>query len=665
MRKITSVLLVLAMLMLCVPFAFAVQGATEDNAQQIEYVGNWSPTNYDPTDASTLYQGKVAVKKAISPTADENYFDITLEVVAKQQDLGQSVEVVVVMDISNTMNNKSVNSTDGSTRLDEAKAAVNSFVDHYAQATEISADREFALVAFNSYATLVIEPTVISTENADSIKTQVGEIVAPADDRLRFTNIEGGLQLAYNVMKQSDAKYQYIIFATDGFPTTYIESGRDSTTEIVGYDTFMDGTLAYDGTRLDEDGYFADAVTEKLCYYGTNYSDKAATRAAGVAAAIKADGINIFTIGINVGATTIQKYIDDCDGKSYSTVDRRSETYVIGNSTDSYKNWLSTAIGGGELLEASQLESHRYASGNDQEALYAAFDNILDAIKLAPLHTIREAYTLDPMSDHVEFLSFYGYDGELCDEIKNANGESVATFDGDTKAISWYLIGSEFIKDETTGVFSFAISYKVRLKNEVKDFAPDTALKTNGTTTFNFKTIDDSGNILFGDNKLEYFVPEVEGYLGTLEFLKCDSESDAPLAGAEFMLSHNDDCAVCNGEVVISDITAVSDKDGCVLFANIPSGHDYTLVETKAPDNYILDSTEHDVKISYGKTYLDNNAIDDSDSSAIVIENTAIEPVVPGDSNNTLAYVILTLVCTAVAFCVYRSTRRKAQANAY
>lgn len=47
MRKFTSVMLVLAMLMLCLPFAFAAQGATEDNSQQIEYVGDWNPTNYD------------------------------------------------------------------------------------------------------------------------------------------------------------------------------------------------------------------------------------------------------------------------------------------------------------------------------------------------------------------------------------------------------------------------------------------------------------------------------------------------------------------------------------------------------------------------------------------------------------------------------------------
>ncbi len=616
MKRYVSVLLALVMLVLCVPFA--VQGATADNAQQIEYAGGWSPSNYDPTDPETLYQGKIAVKKTVAPTELENYFDITLEAVARQQDLGQSVAVVVVMDISNTMNNKDGDTT---SRLSEAKTAVNGFIDRYSQAAEISADREFALVTFNSYATLAIEPTVIGADNAEEIKTRVNDIVAPSDDRVRFTNIEGGLQLAYNIMKQSDAKYKYIIFATDGFPTTYIESGRESTTEIVGYDTFMYGNT-YDESRLDEDGYFADSIQGKLCIYGTNYSDKAALRAAEVAKTIKDNGINIFTIGISVGAQSVQSNVDRSEDKTYAIVDRRSESYVIGDTADSYKTWLSTAIGGGDILETSQFEGHRYAAGNDQEALIAAFDNIMNDIKLAPLYTMREAYTLDPMSDHVEFLSFYGYDGALCDEIKNLNGDSVAVFDGSAKAITWYLIGSEFIKDETTGIFSFKISYKVRLKNESDGFTPDTALKTNKTTTFSFKTIDNDGNILYGDNKLEYTVPEVEGYLGTLEFAKLDADSKSPVADAEFTLCHNDDCTVCGGKVSINDTKAVSDEDGRVLFADIPSGHEYTLTETKAPDGYISDNTEYAVEIRYGKAYIDG-----SEANGDAVYNTKIAPV--------------------------------------
>lgn len=622
MKKVLSIFLVFAMLIVCLPFSLSASAATVNNAQQIKYAGGWNPTNYNPADASTLYQGKVAVKKTIAPTELENYFDITLEVVAKQQDLAQSVEVVVVMDISNTMNDKHTNSTDDTTCLDEAKAAVNKFIDHYAQATEISSDREFALVTFNSYANLAIEPTVITKDNIESIKTQINGIVAPADNRLRFTNIEGGLQLAYNVMKASDARYKYIIFVTDGFPTTYIESGRDSMTEIVGYDTFMTGS--YDASRLDEDGYFADSVTGKLCLYGTNYSDKGAARAASVAKAIKDDGMNIFTIGIDVGGQTIQSHVDSGEGKAFAIVDRRSETYVIGDSPDSYKTWLSTAIGGGVILELSQFEGHRYAAGNDQEALHTAFENIMNDIKLAPLYTMREAHTLDPMSEYVEFLSFYGYDGAACDEIKNSKGESVATFDDTTDTIKWVLIGSEFTKDKVTGIFSFKISYRIRIMNEKAGFTPDKAFKTNKTTTFGFKTIDEDGNILYGDNKIEYFIPEAEGYLGTLEFVKRDSESKAALSGAEFKLSHNGtDCSVCKGKVRISDNYALSDKDGKVKFDSIPSGHEYALTEIRAPKDYVLEGKTYSVSINYGKTYVDGIEA----GADLAIYNSKIAPV--------------------------------------
>lgn len=92
--------------------------------------------------------------------------------------------------------------------------------------------------------------------------------------------------------KESDAVFKYIIFITDGFPTTYIESGRQSTTRIVGYDTYMTGS--YNASKVGTDGYFADAVTKKLCTYGVNYSDKAADRADDVAEIIKNSGINVF-----------------------------------------------------------------------------------------------------------------------------------------------------------------------------------------------------------------------------------------------------------------------------------------------------------------------------------------------------------------------------------
>lgn len=636
-KKLFSFVLVLAVLFVSLPFAVmaasetASTAAPSDNSQQVEYVGGWNPANYPIT--GELYQDKIAVRKTIAPTAVENYFDITLEVVAKQQYVDQSVDVIMVMDISNTMNATHENLTpaaDGyrveDSRLYEAKHAVNTFVDQYASASGISTDRRFALVTFNSYANVAIPLTKVDTASATSIKTSVNAITAPEDNRVRFTNIEGGLQLAYNLFKTSTAKYKYIIFVTDGFPTTYIESGRDSTSQIVGYDTYMINTTStYDVSKVGTDGYFADAVTGKLALYGTSYSDKAAFRAANVARSIKASGINIFSIGIDVGVQSVDGYVDKYANNGFTVVDRTSEYYEIGSTTESYKNWLANTVAGGPLLETDKFEEHRYSAGNDETALATAFSNILTDIKLAPSYSFRDAYTLDPMSEFVEFLHFYGYDGKAADSIiNNTTDATVATFDDATNTIDWRLINSRFTRLEGD-IFSAQITYKVRIKNEVEGFNPSTALETNDVTTLFFKTVDENGNPLYGDNSINYPIPKAEAYLGELNFTKRDAQTEEALAGAEFTLRHyGKSCHLCAGEVEIGDFHATSDENGEVSIVNIPSGHEYVLIEDVAPEGYTIGAS-HAVAVLYGETYLHTEKIDDNNPG--VVYNTHITPV--------------------------------------
>ena len=88
--------------------------------------------------------------------------------------------------------------------------------------------------------------------------------------------------------------------------------------------------------------------------------------------------------------------------------------------------------------------------------------------------------------------------------------------------------------------------------------------------------------------ELDFLIPKVEGYLGELTFLKQDNCGNA-LAGAEFTLTHSDNCKICRGngtQVSILPQEAVSGDDGKVSFTGIPSGHSYDLSETEVPDGY-------------------------------------------------------------------------------
>ena len=68
---------------------------------------------------------------------------------------------------------------------------------------------------------------------------------------------------------------------------------------------------------------------------------------------------------------------------------------------------------------------------------------------------------------------------------------------------------------------------------------------------------------------------------GNIEIIKIDEITRKPLAGAEFTLFDAEDNAI---------LVMTTDENGKVTFENVPYG-DYHVAETKAPDDYVLDST--------------------------------------------------------------------------
>ena|GEM_PF-3239657 len=114
-------------------------------------------------------------------------------------------------------------------------------------------------------------------------------------------------------------------------------------------------------------------------------------------------------------------------------------------------------------------------------------------------------------------------------------------------------------------------------------------------------------------------------------------EKVAPLAGAEFTLTgtgpNNEGTTV---------LTATSDADGKMFFNNLEVGT-YKLKETKAPEGYIKDSTEHTVVIS--AKYNDDGTlksysikIDNEDIATYTATTKAdktIDTITPGENNQS------------------------------
>ncbi len=700
LRKISAILLALALVIGMVPVSFMFQTAGAEAANAIQVTnkgGSTQGTNFG-----------LEISKIIEGTGIENYFDITLTAETTSVKTQESIDVVVVMDISNSVVSNYVAGDNGEiTRLEAVKSSVYEFLNEYSTNTTLAKlDKRFGLVTFNSLAyNNTIKDTTETTTNGllavpgngramgiywshvDPIKlpsvSEQDSYMASTKywgdlnyDRVRFTNIEGGLQMAQNMLSGSTATYKYVVLITDGFPTTYIHNtavpegetnfdNRTNINEILGFNNFMSlayPDAVYDPNFYDVDGYFMELSKDVRCERGCNYSNKGAIRAAEVAAAMKKSGINIFSIGVGVDNMSVGKEMAKTKENTYDTdgttiieagdavvdtngMDNTSAAnmeFEIGNTTDSYTKWLASKIGGGDLLADSDIT---YLNGNSQSQLHNDIGKILKAIEVAASGRMDSFYVVDPMSEDVEFLGFYDINGEFValDTSSTLTGESkldaenTASFgaEGYANTIYWDLMNSGFTsatssEGNTTSVtYTFQLKYRVRLKSDAEGFEWNTAVATNDTTTLTYEsTFYDVNGDATGETRketIEFPIPEVQGFCGELSFVKVDdANNNAPLANVEFTLIHKgDDCAVCHGDATIGDYTVTTDANGEATISEIVSGHEYTLIETP-PVGY-GGAEDHAIEVAYGKVYIDGEpAPTDMD---FIITNTKYAPV--------------------------------------
>ena len=600
----------------------------------------------------------VSVSKIIAGTELENVFDITLRVTTSSeiQELitEPDMAVVIVMDISNTMKEN----FGGSTRYEAAMDAAESFLDKFASSNKTGVSK-VGYVAFNTDAHLIFGLQKCTNKNeADNLKgkmrSETGRIINAdgySASHSRFTNIEAGLKMASDMLGDVNNEHKYIIFLSDGFPTTYISSGYN------GYDP-------YDTTGAR----FYDKVLNKPCTYGTSYSDEAAIRARNEANRIKNSGIKIFSIGVDVGGQTIQHYITQSEkANGFSVVDRTGKTYEIGSATssDAYKNWLGNSIGSGEGY---------YHDSTNTDGLKKAYDEIFKTIKEQVENGSKADWVAeDPMptingsAAHVEFIGFYDKIPTLKnDKLEGAyepDGENTASFDTARKAISWDLKKSGY-QTETNGgktKYTYALVYRVRLINENGNFGEETVYPTNDRTTLRYRTIEN--NKVSEPKEIEFPIPSVHGFLGELEFKKI-SMNGTPIPGAVFTLSHDaGNCDKCRGDgnpVDVPNMTAEpSDENGAVSFKSIPSGHKYILEETTVPPGYSKTGDKYTVEVAYNVVTLKENGVTVDDLTHFTIINTPHTVLPSTGSTGKIPYTISgVMLITASILLVYKTRRR-------
>ena len=607
-RKIPGILIYLLILFFSViGFVYALHSNVKEGYKQVVNLGGSKKT----TDG-------VEVSKIIEETKLENYFDITLTVKTQTKIdeilTDQDLAIVVVMDVSNSMNTATKT---GETRREAARAAANDFIDTFASySSETAAARELGFVAFNTDAHEIFDlqenkSTTQATALKNEMETDTEAIYNQKDyddAHSRFTNIEGGLQMAYDMLEKSDIQNKYIIFLSDGLPTTYLNRNSDELYD--GYDPYMDTNPG-----KSSEGYFYNEITDEPCTYGTSYSDRAAIDARDMAISIKNDNITVFSIGVGLDDQSLPSTEKD-KTNNFSIVDTETTDYEVGNNIDGFKNWLKFSIGSGYYYDA-----------NSTDALKEAYAQIFEKVKQMTEEASQATWVAeDPMGvdgdvESIQFVGFFDDEGHLQNELSdkyedktdNPTQSDTASISNGNK-INWDLKNSSYTtslsEDGKTTYYHYSVKYRVRIENELDSFSTEKIYDTNGVTKLTYVTRNNG--VLSENKEVEFPIPSVVAYLGEFSFTKKSASFDVIesgiLAGAEFTLTHHKDCP-CMVESDTNHIhmpetqsyKAVSGTDGKVTFTNIPSGHDYLLTETKAPDNYTASKTTKKINIAYGK----------------------------------------------------------------
>jgi len=475
-------------------------------------------------------------------------------------------------------------------RLAETRVAAIDFLDAFA--TETGAQpgdkRMVAMVAYGTHAVTALNWTdVASLTGMTAAHNAINSLTIAngnAAESLQGggTSIESGLTLARNLLGQSaiaNIDYRYTLLLTDGQPT-YGTSNANSTST-----TYVSGSTSGSGSSTEEqDINNIAAIAQSIRASSKLYSICFGT----------SNGTSVWSL----------KPFQSWSGKNPSWSTSRNTT--VGQ-------WLSS-------FSTAAYESSSVSSS----ALFDTFSNVLAQIQIA-----AKAWKVeDWMGDHITYGSALqisnGTGGYVQNNVTTAlKPEDYAGNANGTPAFMWNLLTSDtdpaitnWNTSTNTGVLGYTYKYSVTLDNLETTYTSGTEAPVNKLATLRYATTDAEGNWPSDTSSYRtarFPVPSVKGLAGTLSFEKVDQHNQ-PLSGWVFRLRHAPAAEEFTHDAQLDYLEATSNSNGQVIFTNIPSGHDYILLEVEKPDHY-LDPGDLDVTVQWGETDVKSLTDIDGDSA--------------------------------------------------
>ena len=505
-------------------------------------------------------EDNVTVSKTVRETGTENEFEITLQVTTREklEEIPTSSDsaVVLVMDTSGSM---------GGSRLTAAKDAAKKFVDKYVKDSKPTDKRYAALVEFANDAETVSGWTnLVAQGTTGKFKDAIDNLYVNYEFLIGYTggtNMEGGLQLAYNLINSAkgengllkDVKNVNIILMSDGCPTFHVKADtRNSLTKIEG----------------------AEGGGNAACYVDWKPVET-------LASTITSANINLYSVAFQTGKADFQNLgFVETEAKhrsgfsKYDCTEEGERHWQMVNGVRKHGYWTYYWM---EMNVSNWMNgfSTKGFTASNADDLTIKFDNIAKLIRLG-----AQAWNVtDPMGRFIE------YTGAASDTAADHNRFTYA--DG---ILRWDLKSSmpEVSEAGDATTYTYTLTYPITLNTAAEGFEAGKAYATNGTTTLSyylFSQVKDDTVIPENPETVDFTVPTVKGYLGTLSFQKVDQDGNA-LSGASFAVSG-------------TSLTGVSDANGNVTIDGIPSGFTYTLTETKMDGYTALEPIAF--KVSYGE----------------------------------------------------------------
>lgn len=561
----------------------------------------------------------ITMQKNIT-AVDKDTFDINLIVTTKEKlediKLSPDAAVVIVLDSSSSMrynedgcgaycaayghdNQWHGNSYTGAwpveseQRLPKAKKAACDFVENFAKDAD-GAKRMVSVVEFNYDANSVIGWTdaAASTKNVDEIKAKINEIGTDS-----YTNIDAGLQLAYNLLGSDDVQNissRFVILLTDGAPNAKAD-GAGNTSHVDGDDTSNANAAtaaANTASSIKSDRKaaiytLAFAAANATCYNGTVTTTHECT----------IQGWH------RHGGDEREEYNygDGTRGKlDNGTFIQHSYNHKWGcgcqwgwfNGPHTGSTTESKPVTIGEWLANSVASTGcaRNATTGDQVSI--GFEEIVKQIK-----TLLQAWQVtDPMAQYIN------YEGLVHPVSGRPATNSNVTYDKTQKTLTWNLWQEQPTSDgQTPATYTYSLTYRITLDTTIKGFEEEHWYPTNNVTslTYAVNLLDSDGNLNPNANvKTDYFnVPSVKGdipeYAYTIEYYLQDRENSA---------IYNRDYSEAGPETNLHETVTILDQDGKVPTEIVNKYNDSYYKFSKADPASIpitADESQNVIKVYY------------------------------------------------------------------